>query len=202
MSTTSVPDSLPRLNVIIASTRPGRVGPRIADWFVKIAEEYGRFDVNVVDLAELDLPFMNEPKHPAYGDYAHDHTRQWSEVIKAADAVVLVMPEYNHAFTAPLKNAIDYLHKEWHYKPVGFVSYGGIAAGTRAVQMLKPVLVGLRMMPVNVAVNINMQNAYDAEGEFAPPGADDAAVAVLTELSRLSEALAPLRREVFAAAAG
>ena len=80
------------------------------------------------------------------------------------------MPEYNHGFTAPLKNAIDYLHKEWYYKPVGFVSYGGIAAGTRAVQMLKPVLVGLRMMPVNVAVNINMQTAFEADGEFAPAG--------------------------------
>jgi NAD(P)H-dependent FMN reductase len=196
---TSSSAPLPRLNVIIASTRPGRVGPQVAEWFVKIAEEYGRFDVNVVDLAELDLPFMNEPKHPMLRDYAHDHTRQWSETTAAADAVVLVMPEYNHGFTAPLKNAIDYLHKEWYYKPVGFVSYGGIAAGTRAVQMLKPVLTGLRMMPVNAAVNINLQQAFTADGEFAPAGADEAALAVLTELSRLADALQPLRREAVAA---
>src|SRR6185369_1670679 len=198
MSPTSA-TPLPRLNVIIASTRPGRVGPRLAEWFVKIAEEYGRFDVTVVDLAELQLPFFNEPKHPSLQDYSHDHARQWSALTAAADAVVLVLPEYNHGFTAPLKNAIDYLHKEWYYKPVGFVSYGGIAAGTRAVQMLKPVLVGLRMFPVNAAVNINLQTGLSSDGEVVAPGATEAAAALLVELTRLSDALAPLRRELAAA---
>lgn len=142
----------PVLLVVVASTRPGRVGLPVARWFADYARQHGGFDVEVADLAEIDLPLMDEPNHPRLRAYVHDHTRRWSAVVDRADAVVFVMPEYNHSFTAPLKNAIDFLFQEWKHKPVGTVSYGGVSAGTRAAEALKPVLVTLSMVPVNEAV--------------------------------------------------
>src|SRR6202034_4677357 len=91
------------------------------------------------------LPMLEEPNRPRLGQYTKRHTKEWSAIIDAADAIVFVTPEYNYGYPASIKNAIDYLHREWNYKPVGFVSYGGIAAGTRAVQPLTQVLTTLRM---------------------------------------------------------
>ena len=146
--------SKPVLLVVIASTRPGRVGLPVARWFADFARRHGGFEVEVADLAEIDLPLMNEPNHPRLRAYVHDHTRRWSAVVDRADAVVFVMPEYNHSFTAPLKNAIDFLSQEWKHKPVGTVSYGGVGAGIRAAEALRPVLVALSMVTVNEAVMI------------------------------------------------
>jgi NAD(P)H-dependent FMN reductase len=186
--------SLPRLLVVIASTRPGRVGLPVGRWFEARAREHGGFEIEVVDLAELALPFMDEPRHPRFGQYDHAHTLAWSATVDRADAFAFVMPEYNHGFTASLKNALDYLAREWRGKPVGFVSYGGIAAGTRAVQLLKPVLVALRMAPAMDAVNIPFVAQHVHEGVFEPhPGTDAAAGAMLDELVRLEAALRPLR---------
>lgn len=125
----------------------------------------------------------------------HQHTRDWSETVERADAFVFVMPEYNYGFSAPLKNAIDYLHHEWAYKPVGFVSYGGVSAGTRAVQMLKQVVTTLKMMPMNEAVSIPFVAQFLGEdGRIHPNETMDAAAdTMLNELSRWTEALQPLR---------
>jgi NAD(P)H-dependent FMN reductase len=142
---------MPNLLIIIASTRPGRAGLPVARWFEPVATAHGTFDVTVADLAEWNLPFLDEPKHPKLREYTKEHTRRWSAEVDAADAFVFVMPEYNHGFNAPLKNAIDYLHQEWAHKPAGFVSYGGVGAGMRAVQQLKQVLISLNMLPVNDA---------------------------------------------------
>src|SRR6185437_2310461 len=142
------------LMIVIASTRPGRLGLPVARWFRERAEAQGSFAIDVVDLATLDLPFMDEPKHPRLRQYVHQHTKEWSVRVDAADAFVFVMPEYNFGFTAPLKNAIDYLHSEWAYKPVGLVSYGGVSAGTRAAQMIKQVVTTLKMTPLTEAVSI------------------------------------------------
>ena len=90
---------------------------------------------------------FDEPKHPRFGEYVHQHTKDWSATISRGDAFVFVIPEYNYGFNAAIKNAIDYLNTEWQYKPVGFVSYGGVAAGTRAMQMLKQVITTLKMVP-------------------------------------------------------
>ncbi len=185
----------PKLYVIVASTRPGRVGLPIADWFFPIAQQVGAFDVGCVDLAqEWQLPFMDEPHHPRLRQYTHEHTRRWSAHVDAADGFVLVMPEYNHGFTAPLKNAIDYLLDEWAYKPVGFVTYGGVAAGTRAMQLLKPVLVDLKMTPIFEAVNIPFVSQYIKEGKFV--GTESmlhAAQTMLADLERMEQLLRPLR---------
>jgi NAD(P)H-dependent FMN reductase len=186
---------MPNLMVVIASTRPTRVGMAVGRWFVDRATEHPAFDVDLVDLAELDLPFMDEPEHPRFARYVHDHTKRWSARVKAADAFVFVTPEYNHGYNAPLKNAIDFLHHEWEYKPVGFVSYGGVAAGTRAVQQLKPVVAVLRMTPLSDAVYIPFVNQHlNQDRQFQPSDElETAATALLQSLERYEAALRPLR---------
>jgi NAD(P)H-dependent FMN reductase len=174
----------PRLMIVIASTRPGRVGLPIGQWFAELAEKQGEFVVQVADLAELNLPFMDEPNHPRLRAYTQQHTKDWSAMVNAADAFVLVTPEYNHGYAAPLKNAIDYLMHEWMYKPVGLVSYGGVSAGLRAVQMLKPTLSALKMIPLPEAVPIPMVSGqFNEEGEFqATDQLNDAAAGMLRAL--------------------
>lgn len=190
------PRGKPTLMILIASTRPGRVGLPVAAWFREHAERQGSFDVEVVDLAELNLPFMDEPNHPRLRQYVHQHTREWSEMVEGADAFAFVMPEYNYGFNAPLKNAIDYLHHEWAYKPVGFVSYGGVSAGTRAVQMLKQVVTTLKMMPMSEAVSIPFVRQFIGDDGTLHPNAtmDEAADTMLDELARWTEALQPMRQ--------
>jgi NAD(P)H-dependent FMN reductase len=192
--------SRPVLQIIIASTRPGRVGPSVAAWVHKRALSHGGFDVELVDLAEVNLPIFDEPTHPRFREYEHKHTRDWSATIERADAFVFVVPEYNYGFNAAIKNAIDYLHYEWHYKPVGFASYGGVAAGTRAVQMLKQVVTALKMTPVVESVNIPFIPQFlDADRTLVPNEIMESAVlAMLAELARCTKALSRLREDASA----
>jgi len=187
---------MPRLMVIVASTRPGRVGRKVADWFVEQAVANAAFDIDVVDLAELALPFVDEPNHPTLRQYTKQHTLDWSAKVAAADAFVFVMPEYNFAFNAPLKNAIDFLFHEWHYKPVAFVSYGAVSGGLRAVQMMKQVVTAVKMFPVYEAVSIPfVRKRITESGVFE---ADDAlaasAATMLTELHRVAIGMHALRQ--------
>lgn len=185
----------PVLRIIIGSTRPGRVGPSVAEWIAERAREHGGFDVEVTDLAELNLPMYDEPNHPRLRKYVHQHTTDWSALVEASDAFIFVMPEYNYAFSAALKNAIDYLHGEWANKAAGIVSYGGVAAGTRAAQMLKQVLTTLRMVPVVDAVNIPFVAQHlDEDRRFkASEIMEQSATVMLDEILRWTEALRPLR---------
>jgi NAD(P)H-dependent FMN reductase len=140
---------------------------------------------------------MDEPNHPAQRKYTNEHPLRWSARVDRADAFVFVMPEYNCGFSAPLQNAIDYLHHEWGYKPVGFVSYGGISGGTRAVQMIKQVVTTVRMMPLPEAVHIPFVRQFVGEdGQFRPNSVlETAADAMLQELGRWMSALRPLRAQ-------
>jgi NAD(P)H-dependent FMN reductase len=187
--------STPTLQVIIGSTRPGRVGPAVADWIYEQAITHGGFNVELIDLAEVNLPMFDEPKHPRLRDYTHQHTRDWSATVSRADAFIFVLPEYNYGFNAAVKNAIDYLHYEWRGKPVGFVSYGGVAAGTRAVQMLKQVVTALKMVPIPESVNIPfVQQFLDDQGRLEPNQVmDQAATTMLDELAAWTAALQPIR---------
>ena len=182
------------LHIIIASTRPGRAGGPIGQWFADQCRADGRFAVAVTDLAELALPMLDEPRLPRTRQYSHKHTRSWSRAVDAADCFAFVMPEYNHGFSAPLKNAIDYLHEEWARKAVGFVSYGGLSGGMRAVQMLKPVLTCLRMVPVTDQVALANYAQYLRDGRFEP--GSDAELACRTMLDELHFMTAALRRSV------
>ena len=195
---------MPVLTIIVASTRPGRVGPAVGRWFAPIAQAHGGFTVEVVDLAELDLPMMNEPNHPRLVQYTLDHTKAWSASVAASDAFVFVMPEYNYSFTAPLKNALDYLFVEWQHKPVGLVSYGGVSGGLRAAQQVKQVVTTLSMMPVVEAVAIPMVRSLVGEdGELqATDAMNESATAMLDALVRWTAALRTLRPVVEDDAAG
>ena len=183
----------PVLAIVIGSTRPGRVGPKFAEWFHQRAVAHGSFDVEVIDLAQVNLPLFDEPKHPRLHQYVHQHTIAWSLMVARTDAFVFVTPEYNFGYNAALKNAIDYLSTEWADKAAGFVSYGGVAAGTRAVQQLKQVLTALKMVTVAESVNIPFFPQFiDEAGKVRPNDAmTRAADAMLDELVRITALLRP-----------
>jgi NAD(P)H-dependent FMN reductase len=185
----------PKLMIVIASTRPGRIGLPVGEWIDAAAREHGGFEVDLADLAEIDLPFFDEPKHPRLREYTHQHTKDWSARVEAADAFVFVHPEYNYGLNAPLKNALDYLNAEWKYKPLGLVSYGGVSAGTRAAQMIKQVVTTLGVFPIFEAVSIPFVAEFVGEGGAIEPNPvmEKAAGAMLTELLRVQGAFAQLR---------
>jgi NAD(P)H-dependent FMN reductase len=187
--------SRPVLQIISASTRPGRRGIAVARWVQQLAEQHGGFDVELVDLAEVGLPVFDEPNHPRLQQYTHQHTRDWSATVARADAFVFVTPEYNHSFPAGLKNALDYLSREWADKPAGLVSYGGVSAGLRAATALKPVLAALRMVPVVEAVSVPFFAQFlSDDDEFVPNTELEAGgKAMLDEILRLESALRGLR---------
>src|SRR5690349_12098172 len=187
--------SRPVLQVVVASTRPGRRGLAVAAWIQQLAEQHSGFDVELVDLAEVGLPVFDEPNHPRLQQYTHEHTKDWSATVSRADAFLFVTPEYNHSFPAGLKNALDYLSREWADKPVGLVSYGGVSAGLRAATALKPVLAALRMVPVVEAVSIPFFAQFLTEDDEFVPNAELEAggKAMLDELARLTPALRRLR---------
>ncbi len=183
-----------RLMVVIASTRPGRVGLPVGEWVVEQAEAHGGFDVDLADLAELGLPFMDEPNHPRLKHYTKPHTWAWSERVDPADAFVFVFPEYNHGLNAPLKNALDFLYQEWAHKPAGLVTYGGIAAGSRSAEMLRLALLGLRVVPIFESVYIPFVSQALDDGRFqASESVERAATALFDELGRYARALRVLR---------
>jgi NAD(P)H-dependent FMN reductase len=189
----------PKLNIVICSTRPGRVGPTIARWFHQVALDHDGFDVVLVDLAAIDLPLYDEPNHPQRQNYRHDHTKAWAASVASADAFVFVTPEYNYGTPPSLLNALNYVYKEWNYKPAAFVSYGGIFGGGRAVQMEKMTLNTLKMVPIFEAVVIpwfaKQIDGPDGNKVFTPNEIQtDAAKGLLTELARWAVALKPLRQ--------
>lgn len=189
----------PVLQIIIGSTRPGRIGPTIANWFAQRAIEHGGFVVEVLDLADFDLPLLDEPHHPRMANYTKDHTKRWSEAISRGDAYILCTPEYNYSMPASLKNALDFLHNEWNDKAVAFLSYGGVSGGMRAVQALKHVTGPLRMYTtqMNVMIPFVQVKLSDDNATFTSDDAVDQSVtATLDELLALSTALETLRARV------
>jgi NAD(P)H-dependent FMN reductase len=183
------------LKIIIGSTRPGRSGGPVAEWFHELAVRHGGFDADLVDLAEVGLPLLDEPENPSRGRYAREHTKRWSQIVAAGDAFVFVVPEYNHGYNAATKNALDYLHAEWRNKPVGFVSYGGISAGARAVAMLIQVVTSLGMVPAMTSVSIPLiRRMITAEGTFSANRIlADSGTAMLDELARWTADLKSVR---------
>lgn len=158
----------PILHTLICSTRPGRVGPAVAEWAHGAAQDHGGFESRLVDLASFGLPVFDEPEHPRLGHYVHEHTRAWSASVAQADAFLFVLPEYNFAPPGALVNALNYLVREWNYKAVGFVSYGGMSGGIRAVQATKGLLSTLKIVPMLEAVALqNVGQQLLAEGGLA-----------------------------------
>lgn len=167
------------IKVILGSTRPGRFGIQPAEWIMKLSEQYGeQATFELVDLQEINLPFLDTPVPPSMSPtYQNDHQAAWGKIIDEADGFVIVTAEYNHGIPAALKNAIDFLAKEWADKPVAFVGYGADAGGIRAMEQLRQVGSWLKMHDINKFVsfpnyfmNLDEQGAYkfsDDEAERA-----------------------------------
>ncbi|AQT72632.1 NADPH-dependent FMN reductase [Streptomyces sp. fd1-xmd] len=177
-----------RLHVVSAATRPTSSGRPLAQWVVGQARAHGGFEVTPVDLAEIALPFLDEPEYASTGNYAHQHTRDWSALVDSADAFLFVLPMYNGGFTAPFKNAIDFLYNEWKGKPVGIVSYSaGPTGGAPAAEMLLPVLTRLGMLPAARSVAIpGIPKLIGAEGFEAPEALTGELAAVLADVAELA----------------
>jgi NAD(P)H-dependent FMN reductase len=153
-----------RIAVVIGSTRPTRICPGIAAWVRDVAQEGSRLRYVLVDLAEIDLPFLDEPLKAALNEYEHEHTRAWSETVSAFDGFVFVSPQYNWGYPAPLKNALDFLYHEWHDKPATTVTYG-TRGGSKAADQLHGVLEGLHMRPLEDRLEIAIP-ADDVEEDW------------------------------------
>lgn len=164
-----------RLEVIVASTRPGRFAPVVADWFLRTARARAEFDIDVLDLAEIPLPVdLTETPEVA----------RFRERIAAADVFVAVTSEYNHGYPASLKTALDSAKHEWRAKPIGFVSYGGMSGGLRAVEQLRQVVAEIHMVSVRETVSFHRaRKQFDAEGNTGDGAAIDGAERMLGQLA-------------------
>jgi len=144
-----------RVAVVIGSTRPMRICPGIAAWVKDAAQQESPLRYQLLDLAEVGLPFLDEPRIAARGHYEHEHTRAWSRTVAAYSAFVFVFPQYNWGYPAPLKNAIDFLYFEWHDKPATTVTYG-TRGGGKAAEQFHSVLEGVHMRPLEDRLEIRI----------------------------------------------
>ncbi|WP_349897219.1 NADPH-dependent FMN reductase [Parafrigoribacterium soli] len=185
----------PRIAIILGSTRPGRRGESLASWLLTAARSHGGADFSLVDLADHPLGNLDEPGNPAHGRYSHQHTHDWSHLIDGFDGFVFVVPEYNHSIPGALKNALDYVYREWNNKAAGIVSYGGWAAGVRAAEALRLILAELQVATVRAQPAVDTHTGFEPQG-FVPPAALPAAVdTMLDQLIPWSRALGAVRAE-------
>jgi NAD(P)H-dependent FMN reductase len=156
-----------RVAIIIGSTRPNRNGEAVAKWVYELSKNRDDAEFDLVDIKDFDLPLLDEPAPPSMGQYTQPHTKKWAETIDAFDAYVFVTPEYNHSTSGALKNAIDFLHKEWVNKSAGFVGYGGLGAA-RAVEHLRLIMAELQIADVRAQVSLSMITDFENYHIFKP----------------------------------
>src|SRR5688572_16270564 len=156
-----------RVAIVTGSTRPGRNNEAVARWVHEIASKRSDAEFELVDIARYELPLLDEAVPPSMGQYSRAHTKAWAEKIASFDAYVFVTPEYNHGPSAALKNAIDYLFREWNNKAAGFVSYGS-AGGARAVEQLRLVMGEVMVADVRAQVMLSLFTDFENCSEFKP----------------------------------
>lgn len=185
-----------KLNIIIASTRPGRAGPTIAKWVAEQSRLNEAFEVTLVDLADFKLPLLDEPAHPRLQQYQHEHTKRWAQAIAPADAFLFVVPEYDFFVNAALVNALQFLSVEWAYKVAGVVSYGGVSGGLRSTQELRQLLGNLNVMALPQSVPLPFFSKFISEDQAFMPTEQmtDGLKLVLGELAKWGTALQPMRK--------
>ncbi len=157
---------MPKIKIILGSSRPTGFSEQPGVWLHEIGKTMESADFEIVDLTKVNLPFMDEPQPPMAGNYQNEHTKQWAKVIGEADGFVFVVAEYNHGYTPLLKNAIDFLYREWIHKPVAFLSYGAAAGGARAVEQLRGVVAQLSMYDLNEQVILPHYYLNMKEGQY------------------------------------
>ncbi|GHO59921.1 NADPH-dependent FMN reductase [Ktedonobacter robiniae] len=190
-------NAYPRILVIFGSTRQGRRGEVVANWLMDRLAMRTDATFDLVDLRDISLPFFDSPTSPVYGHIASE-AEQWAAQVDRADGFIFVTPEYNHGYSAVLKNAIDYLYSQWAHKPAAIVSYGGFAAGYRAAEQLRQVLIELKMVPIREQVGISLVPNWIpsvSDAPDSPSGAflDRSFSGMMTELLWWVTALIPAR---------
>jgi len=184
---------MPKIAIILGSTRPGRNGEAVAQWVLDLAKQRSDAEFELVDIADYELPHLDEAIPPSLGQYAQPHTRAWAEKIASFDGFVFVTPEYNHSTSGALKNAIDFLFAEWNDKAAGFVSYGAVG-GARAVEHLRLVMGELKVADVRNQVALSLATDFKNYSEFAPADYHTPEVhAMLDQVISWSNALSTLR---------
>jgi NAD(P)H-dependent FMN reductase len=192
---------MPKIAIILGSTRPGRNGEQVARWVLDHATARHDAQFELVDLADFPLPHLDEAIPPSMGQYQNEHTQRWAAKISSYDGFVIVTPEYNHGTSGVLKNAIDYLYAEWNNKAVGFVSYGSVG-GARAVEHLRLVAGELQMADVRQQVTLSLVTEFENYSMFKPGDHNiPALTTLLDQVVAWSNALAPLRAASAATAA-
>jgi NAD(P)H-dependent FMN reductase len=182
-----------KVAIVTGSTRPGRNNDAVAQWVYGIAQARTDAEFELVDIADYNLPLLDEPMSPLLGQYTHEHTKAWAKKIASFDAYVFVTPEYNHSTSGALKNALDYLYREWNNKAAGFVSYGG-AGGVRAVEHLRLVLAELMVATVRAQVMLSLFTDFEQFTTFTPDPRHEAQVhAMLDQLVAWGRALKTVR---------
>jgi NAD(P)H-dependent FMN reductase len=184
-----------KLMIITASTRDGRKGPSLTRWIEAEARKDADWEIVPADLKEINLPMLDEPEHPRLRKYKYEHTKKWSAMVEAADAFIAVLPEYNYSMPPAFVNALDTVFQEWAYKPMGFVTYGGVSAGTRSLNMARQLVTALKLVPINEAVNVPFFAQFiDAEGVFtANEQTQQGANAMFAELKKWAGPLKGMR---------
>jgi len=184
-----------RIAIIIGSTRPGRKGEAVAKWAYEIAKTRNDTEFELVDIKDFNLPLLDEPMPPTMRQYTHDHTRRWSEKIASFDGYVFVTPEYNHATSGALKNAIDFLYHEWVNKAAGFIGYGG-TSGARAVENLRLIMGELQVATVRAQVGLSLFTDFEKFSVFKPAPTQEKYVhAMLDQVIAWAGALKTLRQK-------
>jgi len=184
-----------RIGIIIGSTRPGRKAEAVARWVHGVATKRGDAEFELVDIKDFDLPLLDEPMPPAAGKYSQPHTRAWAAKVASFDAYVFVTPEYNHGPSGALKNAIDFLYREWNNKAAGFVGYGS-AGGTRAVEQLRQVMGELLVADVRAQVALSLHTDFENFSTFKPAPMHEKSVnAMLDQVIAWGAALKTLRKD-------
>jgi NAD(P)H-dependent FMN reductase len=156
-----------KIGIILGSTRPNRLGEAVATWVHQVAVTRNDADYELVDVRDFNLPLLDEPIPPSQGKYSQPHTKVWAAKIESFDAFVFVTPEYNHSTSGALKNAIDFLYKEWNNKAAGFVSYGS-AGGVRAVEHLRLIMAELQIADVRAQVTLSLFTDFENFSTFKP----------------------------------
>ena len=169
-----------KIAIVVGSTRPGRKAPAVAEWVYGIAKKRSDAEFEIVDIKDFDLPLLDEPSPPAMGQYSRPHTKAWAEKIAGFDAYVFVTPEYNHGTSGALKNALDYLYREWNNKVAGFVGYGG-AGGPRAVEQLRAVMAELQIAVVRAQVALSLYADFENLTTFKPSARQEASLNALLD---------------------
>jgi NAD(P)H-dependent FMN reductase len=183
-----------RIAIIMGSTRPGRKAEDVARWVHAIAGARTDAEFELVDVKDFNLPLLDEPVPPSMRRYSQPHTQAWSAKIASFDGYVFVTPEYNHAMSGALKNAIDFLFHEWNNKAAGFVSYGS-AGGVRAVEQLRLVMGELLVADVRAQVALSLRTDFENYTVFKPAdGHEKAVTAMLNQVVAWSGALKTLRQ--------